>query len=225
MTDTIITVRGEYSQWYPAERATVHLEIRLDGPVRADVFSAATDAAAHVRESITEQSDPTSGPITWWSSGSVSVWWDRPWNNEGVQLEPVHHASVSFSVKFSDFDSLSTWLEKTASIDGAVVSGISWDLTDATKASVTAEVRSRSVKDAVTKATIFAHSIGLGSVTAVALADPGMLGDSSGHSPDVPSGRIMKASMMMADSGAAGLNLKPEEIEVASTVDARFVAR
>ena len=224
MSDTIITVRGEYSQWFPAERATVHVEVRHDGSTRADVFSAATDSAEVVRESITALSDPSSGPITWWSSGSVSVWWDRPWNNEGLQLEPVHHASVSFSVKFSDFDSLGTWLEHVAAIEGTVISGVSWDLTEATKASATAEVRSRSVKDAVDKATIFAHSIGLGTVTAVALADPGMLGDTSSNAVVEASGRMMKSSMMMADSSNPSLAFKPEEIEISSVVDARFIA-
>ena len=89
---------------------------------------------------------------------------------------------------------------------------------------VTTEVRSRSVKDAVTKATVFAQSIGLGSVSAIALADPGMLGDQgSGATGGGAEYRSMKA---MSDAGGAGqLQLKPEDIEVSSVVDARFTAR
>jgi hypothetical protein len=70
---------------------------------------------------------------------------------------------------------------------------------------------------------VYAQSIGLGSVTAVAIADPGMLGD------QVRGGGAPEASFMRAKSVGAGgsepsLSLKPEDIEVSAVVDARFVA-
>ena len=71
------------------------------------------------------------------------------------------------------------------------------------------------------KASVYAQSIGLGSVTAVALADPGMLGD------QVRGGGTPEASFMRAKSvggGEPSLSLKPEDIEVSAVVDARFVA-
>jgi uncharacterized protein YggE len=64
-----------------------------------------------------------------------------------------------------------------SSVDSVTVGSIDWALTEARTTGVTAEVRSRAVKDAVAKASVYAQSIGLGSVTAVAIADPGMLGD------------------------------------------------
>lgn len=225
MADTIITVQGEHSAWYPAERATVRASIQVDGPKREAVFSSAVSASDAVRTSIETLFDKQTGPITWWSSDSVRVWSDRPWNNEGKQLPLVFHAAVDFSAKFLDFDALSRWVEAVAAIEFVTIGSISWDLTDATRTSVTTEVRSRAVKDAVAKATVYAQSIGLGSVTAIALADPGMLGDpsASGAAP----APMMRAAMKMQafdGGGAPTLALKPEEIAVASVVDARFIA-
>ena len=225
MTDTIITVQGEYAAWYPAERATASVGVHADGAKRDAVFARAVEASDALRNLIESIHDKDSGPITWWSSDSVRVWSERPWNQEGKQLPPVFHAAVDFSAKFSDFEALSGWVESAAGIDAVTVGSISWSLTDATRTSATIEVRSRAVKDAVAKATVYAQSIGLGTVKAIALADPGMLGDPSsvGGAPQPAFARAaMKAQF---DGGGAQLALKPEEISVASVVDARFVAK
>jgi len=226
MTETIITVQGEYSAWYPAERATVRSSVHAYGAKRDAVFTRAVTAADTVRVLIEAVFDKQAGPVTWWSSDSVRVWSERPWNNEGKQLAPVFHAAVDFSAKFKDFEALSRWVEAAAEVPDVNVSSIEWDLTEATKTSATSEVRSRAVKDAIAKATVFAQSIGLGTVTATALADPGMLGDpgaSPSPAPMFAARGTMKASY--DGSGAPALALKPEEIAVASVVDARFVAR
>lgn len=226
MTETIITVQGEFSAYYPAERATVNLTVQADGADRARVFAEATEAAETVRASLLALHDQKSGPVTWWSAESIRVWSERPWNQNGDQLPLVYHSSLGFSVKFSAFDTLSEWLESVAVIPGVTVNHVAWDLTDSSRTSATVEVRSRAVKDAVAKASVFAQSIGLGSVTAIALADPGMLGDQGGNGPSpLGSPRMMKAQAFMDSSGGAPLNLTPEEIEIASAVDARFVAR
>lgn len=226
MTDTIITVQGEYSAWYPAERATVSASVHADGPKRDAVFARAVEASDAVRNLIESIHDKDAGPITWWSSDSVRVWSERPWNNEGKQLPLVYHASVDLTAKFKDFEALSRWVESAAGIDAVTIGSISWDLTDATRTSATVEVRSRAVKDAVAKASVYAQSIGLGSVTAIALADPGMLGDPSGGAMPAPP-MMARASMkaQFDSGGGAQLALKPEEIAVASVVDARFIAK
>lgn len=226
MADTIITVQGEYSAWYPAERATVQAAVHVDGPKRDAVLARAVAASSALRDLIEADFDKEAGPITWWSSDSVRVWSERPWNNDGKQLAPVFHSAIDFTAKFKDFDVLSRWIEAAAAIEGVVVASVSWDLTEATKSSATSEVRSRAVKDAVTKATVYAQSIGLSTVQAIALADPGMLGDPSGGGI-TPSPVFAKGAMRAQafdGVGAPQLALKPEEISVASAVDARFTA-
>lgn len=227
MADTIITVQGEHSAWYPAERATVRAAVQTEGADRDEVFARAVASADALRQSIEPLVDAQAGPITWWSADSVRVWSQRPWNNEGKQLPLVYYAALDATAKFRDFAALSRWVETIATIDGVTVGSIQWALTDATRTSVTAEVQSRAVKDAVQKATVYAQSIGLGKVTAIALSDPGMLGDpsSGGGAFPSPAGafRAMKADSMMG-SGGPELALKPEEIAVQAAVDARFIA-
>jgi hypothetical protein len=214
MTDTVITVHGEHAAWYPAERATAGAGVHTFGPKRDDVFSRAIVASDALRLSIEALHDPDAGPVTWWSSDSVRVWSERPWNNEGKQLAPVFHAAIDFSAKFRDFEALARWVERAAGIDSVTVSSITWDLTEATKTRADHEVREKAVTDAVAKATVFARSLGLQSVTAVALAEPGMLGDPSGAAgggafPAAPRMEMMKSQAFDAAS-APVLALKPE---------------
>ena len=225
MTEPVITVQGHHSAFHPAERATVRLSIHFDGARREPVFEAANTAAEDVRRRITALHDGKHGPVTWWSSDSVQVWGDRPWNQEGKQLPVVFHARIGFTAKFSDFEALARFLEERAALEGVTIGSIEWALTEARTTSVTTEVRSRAVKDAVNKATVYAQSIGLDSVRAIAIADPGMLGDQVGASGGgmqfASSSRALKT---MDAGGSPELSLKPEDIEIAAIVDARFVA-
>lgn len=221
MTDTMITVQGRFSSYYPPERATVEIGVGFEGPDRGSVFSDTVASADVIRELVKSRHLPNTGPVTWWSSDSVQVWSTKPWNVEGEQLPLVFHSRVGFTVKFSDFEELSRVIEEVAVIDGVTVGKISWDLTEARKTAVIAEVRSRAVKDAVAKASVYAQSIGLGSVRAVALADPGMLGDRVGTSGADGGYSSMR---MMAAGSAPELSLTPEDIEVVAIVDAKFIA-
>jgi uncharacterized protein YggE len=219
---TIITVQGSFTAWYPAERATVRLAVAFDGAKRDGVLSAATQSVRTVTESIKALHDPDAGPVTWFSSDRIRVWAQRPWNQDGKQLAPVHHAAINVTVKFKDFDALAEWIGQVAAVAGVQVNGIEWALTEARRTSVTTEVRSRAVKDAADKARVFAQAIGLGQVNAVAIADPGMLGV-SGSGP-APTPKMMRAAAMYDGGGDAGLDFTPEDIEVSASVDARFEA-
>lgn len=222
MTETVITVQGTFSAHYPPERARVRLEIGFEAADRDEAFTSATDAAGAIRDALTSRHDAVDGPVTAWNSDTLRVWSSRPWNDQGVQLPLVHHAAVSVRATFSDFAELSRFLELAATSDGVQVDGVTWELTEARRNAVLTEVRSRAVKDAMTKATVYAQSIGLGTVRAVAIADPGMLGDSGAA---VSFGqRADMAMMRVGGSPELELELKPEDIQVEASVDARFVA-
>ncbi|MFT4028720.1 MAG: SIMPL domain-containing protein [Protaetiibacter sp.] len=220
---TVITVQGHFTAWYPAERAVVRLAVGFDGAKRAEVLASATSSVQTVIASVTKLHDPDTGPVTWFASDRIRVWAQRPWNNEGKQLAPVHHAAISITVKFKDFDALADWLAEAATVPGVQVNGVDWALTEAKRTSVTTEVRSRAVKDAADKARVFAQAIGLAHVTATAIADPGMLGVSGG--PGAPAPAMMRAAAFAAPpAGGASLDFTPEDIEVSASVDARFEA-
>lgn len=224
MTDTTITVQGRFSAYYPAERATIRLSSHLEGDDREVVFGATAASAERIRTLIARHHDREAGPITSFSSDSVQVWTEKPWNN-GDQLPAVFHSLVHFSVTFNDFVELATFVEQVAAIDGATAGSLTWALTDSSRASRIAEVRSRAVKDAVAKAAVYAQSIGLGTVRAVAIADEGMLRDTgTGSATDHSVVRAKRMTGASDESAGPSLELTPEDIQLEAVVDARFIA-
>jgi uncharacterized protein YggE len=225
MTQATITVRGEHTARHQPERATAHATVHHEGPEREPVLSAAMTSADAVRAAIEPLFDADAGPVTRWSSESVRVWAQRPWNQDGAQLPPVHHAEVGFTAEFSDFSALARWVEDAARINGAVIHQVTWELTEATRATVTAQARTRAIADAVEKASAYAAAVGLPAPVPVALADPGMLGDRpAGDGGGMMPAMAMRATKFDSTGGAPELALRPEELTVSCTVDARFLA-
>ncbi|MCU1416813.1 MAG: hypothetical protein JWP32_987 [Schumannella sp.] len=225
MTATI-TVQGTHTAWFDAERATVQISAAFDGAKRDEVFAQATRAAADLTALITPLYDAVAGPVTWWSSDRVSVWSERPWNNEGKRLPLVYHASIGLQAKFSDFDQLSRLIEQIAVIEGVAIGGIEWDLTDERRIAETDAVRRAAVADAVQKAGTYAAAAGLGSPAVIAVADPGMLGDAGSNGGGTPAAyeRMSFKAQALDAGGGAGISLSPEQIQVSSSVDVRFSA-
>ncbi|MGV3714320.1 SIMPL domain-containing protein [Pseudolysinimonas sp.] len=224
MTDTVITVQGTASDWFDAERATLTVQVNHDGPKREPVFAATTTVAAQVTEAL-KALERTA--VTRWSSDRIRVWSNRPWNNEGKQLAPVYYAALTATARFQDFDALADFVERFATTTGVTIASIDWHLTEERRLAVTSDIQARAVHDATVKATTYARAAGLTSVTALAIADPGMLGD-GGSTPDYgsPRGRGAASPMMMKamDAGAPELEFTPDRIEVSASVDARFRA-
>jgi len=220
--ETIITVQGIASEWFDAERATVNVTVQHDGPKREPVFEATTSVGAQVTAALAELEG---AGVTRWSSDRVSVWSNRPWNNEGKQLAPVFYAALSASARFQDFDALSAFVERFATVAGVTIASITWDLTEERRLAVTTDIQSRAVQDATVKATTYARAAGWSTVTPIAIADPGMLGDgSSGGGPGPLPRGAGKMMMAMDAGGGSQLTLTPDRIEVSASVDARFRA-
>jgi uncharacterized protein YggE len=221
VTETIITVQGNFSAHYPAERVTVSLSVHHDAAERGPAFSATVASSDAVHKTITTLVDVDAAAIVRWSSDSVQVWSERPWSNDGTQAAEVFHARATVRVTFADLTALAPWIEDVVAIDGVSVDSLDWALTAARLTATTTEVRSRAVQDAVTKATVYAQALGLATVRAIAVADPGMLGDQVQGSNPVAA----KFSRVAASSdGTPALSLTPEQIEVTAAVDARFIA-
>jgi uncharacterized protein YggE len=223
MSETVITVQGSSSIKHPAERATVSVAVVHDGPARDKVFADTTKVSEAITTALRGLHDAASGPVVAWSSDRISVWSDRPWNNEGAQLPLVYHATIGVRATFTDFDALARWVETVATTNGVTVGSIEWELFEATRDQLLDEVRTQAVRDAAAKALVYAQAAGLTSVTATAIADPGLLG-----SPDDPSIALAGGAPRMfaakAMSGGAPLTFTPQEIEIAAQVDARFTA-
>lgn len=225
---TVVTVQGEAEARRTAERARVHLSATANGPQRDPVVDATASAAAAVTALLQAQHDPENGPVVRWQSDRARVWSDRPWNQAGKQLPLVYHATVSITAEFSDVEALSRFVETASRTEHVSVSGIGWDLTEATRLAVEAEVREEAVRLAVAKARQFAAAVGLSEVAPVAIADPGLLGDGGGRGDG---GGMLRAGAtpMMARAAVAddapSFDFTPGELVVRAAVDARFLAR
>lgn len=223
MAEVIITVRGEHETRLVPEHGVAHVTVRTDGPARGAVVERIAALATPVRDDLTARQAASS--IVEWSSQRASVWSERPWNNEGKQLAPVHHASVDFTATFSDFAALSWWISELADREGVQVNGVEWRLTPATRATVEREVASEAVRVAVVRATAYADAIGLVSVKPLEIADLGLLShNEQGPSPAPKMMRAMAVGMMDSAGGSPAMQFEPEDIVVSAGVEARFVA-
>lgn len=223
MTETVITVQGTARAEYAPERGILNFTIAADGPDRSDAVERVTAALDRISAVVTERYDAQAGPVTAWSADRVSVTAQRPWTNDGTSAAIVHRAEVRGRATVTGLDALPELVEALVADELVTIEGLEWSLTEGRRTSALTEVRSRAVKDAVTKATVYAQSIGLGSVSAIALADPGMLGDPGAGGAPLP--RIERVAMIATDSRAGAFSLRPEPIVVEVAVDARFVAR
>ncbi len=214
MSQVTITVRGESERRVRAEEAAVRVTVATDGPARGPVVERAQERAASVQDGLVAHL--RSGEVSEWSSARVSVWSDRPWNSEGVQLPLVHHASVELSATFTDAGALSWWLGEVAESDDVQVTAVDWRLARETRVSVERKVAASAVQVAVERAAAYAEALGLASVTAVEIADAGLLESR----PDAAAPRMMFAK---ADSSPS-FSLQPPELVVSATVEGRFVA-
>ncbi len=218
---TEITVRGTFSTFQAPERATVHATIAFEGPAMEPVYDRVARDLDAVKASVTPLKTGDHGPVTWWSAQQLRTWSNRPWNKDGIQMPLVHHASVGIEVKFRDFASLSRWVgNHVANTDGFRVASIEWALTSKRHKDLQRQARIRAVEDAVVKAQEYAEALGLGTIRPIAIADAGMLGANLHPERDASPASLRMAAPM---GGAPEIELLPEDIEVSSAVDARFV--
>lgn len=218
MSEVTITVRGENQTRIAPERAKVHVTARADGADRNRVLETVGAIAGPVREGLESRKD--AGTVASWSSARMNVYAERPWNNQGKRLAPVYRASIDFTATFEDFSELSQWVSEISGGDGIEIGYVDWHLTDETRAKVEQEVASEAIHVAVRRAEAYAAALGRKTVTAVAVADQGLMHSKEQAAP------VMMRAMMSSDSMGSGpdMNYQPEEIVVSATVEAQFVA-
>ena len=210
-----ITVRGSAERRFAAERATVSMAAAIESTDKQQVYDDAVSVLEPLVMQLRELSDR--GAVSTWASDQVRVYSHRPWVGEGVRGEPQHVARLQISAEFTDFERLSGFVDYWAGRDGIEIGGIEWDVTARNRRSYESEVRKAAVDNAITKAQAYADAVRRGRVTALQIADPGMLNGSSDHIP-------IPFTMAAAGSDTADLDLTPEEIVIHVEVDAHFAA-
>ena len=216
MTAVEINVRGSASVRLAPERATVHATLSAQGRAPDPVFEKVATAVAEVSTSIDALHHAKRGPVTRYAIDGVRTGSHRPWNAEGKQLPLVHTATVSITAVFNDFGELADWVSSTSRIGGLSIGHIDWSLTGAKRLDVERKTRQKAVRDAGRRAQDYADALDLGLVRVRSISDPGM--GTAAH-PEV---RLAKAMASPLD-GPVVFELRPEEIEIASEVEATFV--
>ena len=212
-----ITVRGSAEHHFDAERATVTLASAIEDADKQQVYDDAVAVLEPLVMQLRELSDR--GAVSTWSSDQVRVYSHRPWTSEGVRGELQHVARLQVSAEFTDFERLSGFVDYWAGKDGIESGGIDWDVTVRNRRAYEADVRKAAVDNAITKAQAYADAVRRGRVTALQIADPGMLNGSGEPAP------IPFAMTAAADTDTASdLDLTPQEIVIHVEVDAHFVA-
>jgi uncharacterized protein YggE len=221
MPDTIITVAGSSELRRNPERAVVRIGVGFEGSKRDSVLAATRSAHESLTGSLESLVDEQNGPVRVWHSEDIQVWGQRPWSQDGTRLPVEFHSAVFVDAEFDDFEALSEWIDVVAVRDGIAVDGIDWSLSSETDRELRTEARRGAVADAVAKAHEYAGALGLGTVTALSIADAGLL-DGGGAEP-APAPRMM---MAMAKGGptSGGMELRPAAIVVEASVHARFSA-
>ena len=209
-----ITVRGSAQASYPPERATVRLRVQARGGDRREV----RDDVAATFEPLTDQLRELAsrGAVTSWSGDQVGVYTHSPVEDGRRAERPVHVARVEVVVEFVDFERMSGFLDFWLSRDAVEVGGIEWDVLDRHRRAHEADIRKAAVEDAVTKAQAYADAVRRGRVSAVELADPGMLEGRSDAGVPI----TYRAVAHQGD----GLALEPAPIVIAVEIDGRFTA-
>jgi uncharacterized protein len=212
-----ITVRGSAEKRFAAERATVTLAAAIESTDKQQVYDDAVAVLEPLVMQLRELNDR--GAVSTWASDQVRVYSHRPWLSEGVRGEAQHIARLQVSAEFTDFERLSGFVDYWAGKDGIEIGGIEWDVSARNRRAYESDVRKAAVDNAITKAQAYADAVRRGRVTAVQIADPGML-NGSGEHPPIP---FALTSATDTDT-TSDLDLTPDEIVIHAEVDAHFVA-
>ncbi|CAN7309456.1 SIMPL domain-containing protein [Microbacterium foliorum] len=222
MSEVTVTVRGEHEARIAPERATIRVSVRAEGAERAAVVDRVMRLTEPVRESIVARHD--TGVVVDWSSKRLSVRAERPWNNEGKRLAPVHYASIDLTATFAEASELSLWVSDVSPWDGVEVGWVDWHLTTETRSRIEREVAAAAVGVAVTRAQAYATALGLGTVVPVEIADVGLIAPTPVQ-PFSGMAKVRGTMMQESDAGGASMEYEPDEIVISATVEARFLAR
>ncbi|WP_053206480.1 SIMPL domain-containing protein [Jiangella muralis] len=216
-----ITVAGTAHRLVPPERGTVHLRATREARRSSDVVPFVADL--HAQLSADAERYVTAGAATRWSADQVYVSTVQRYRRDSDVAETFQVAAAGVAVRFADFAALSTWVTDAGAVDGVVVDGVDWELTDDHRCEIEREVRAEAVRDAQERAATYAAALGLDVSSVDALYEPGL----RPHEQPGWEGRgpFKITQMGAADHGGGpSVSLRPEPIEVSATISADFTA-
>lgn len=158
--------------------------------------------------------------ITHWSMKTLSTGSHLPQAQAGKKLPREYTASTTFSVRFKDFAELGSFASMISRMENVSVQQVSWELTDATKASLGTKSRIEAIKNAMQQANDYSQALGRGEVIATEVigghggVNYGQSYASHGHGGYYGGGA--------GAAGAEELNFEPENVSYVCNVTVKY---
>lgn len=223
-----ITVKGSSVISRHAERAVLLVSVSSQGTsqeaVSEDVTSTSNKLVEIFKELAPRGEDGNAtldAPVTVFSitSSNTTSWIpSAPRYSESVQLPRQFEASTNFNVIFRDFGKLGEVTSALFTMPHTTVENTEYILTDRTKEDLGSESRKAALIDAMQKAHDYAEVLGK-NVTAVEIKDQGS--SSGGRTRQAARSSNYRSSSSYVD----GLSVEPEDVELKSSVEVKFIAQ
>ncbi|RLP76378.1 SIMPL domain-containing protein [Mycetocola tolaasinivorans] len=223
MSSVVVVVSGFAQREYPATRAEVSARVEVEGADRREVVERASLLHAELSARAQELSDR--GATTRWHADSVSVGTSPFWGPDGVRGADVQRASAGLFLRFSDFAALTEWVTVLASEPLVRLGGVNWDIAEADRGERVAEVRAEAVRDAVSRAEVYAHAAGAGTPALEAIFESGLRpsgGGNGGGGTVFAKGRSFAAASADMAQQDNGFDLTPRPYVVSAEITADF---
>lgn len=216
-----ITVVGSARATRPPERATIALNVALEGNDKRHVLEGTTALVKSLSAEVDRlrQGDPA--PVTKAAVRPIGTRSWRPWSDQGRILPLRHAASCALDLTFRDFGALSAFVDAWGAVDGISLGGVEWTLTEAVRAELETTVLGEAVARARERAQILATAGGGGPVRCLEIADPGLLTEQR----SAESAPIAMFARSAADvGGGEGIDIVPHDVDIEAQVHVRCVS-
>lgn len=215
-----ISVAGTHEETVRPELARLHASATAEGASKEDVLRIATAVVNQLSAELTRLNQSGAVGELVVHPISTSSW--RP-INRGKQQPPIYRAQAGVRADFTDFAALADLAARLGAVEGLELNWVEWRLTEETRRRLDGVCLTRAVEQARERALVMAKAAGESQVVFVQLADPGLLGEPAIRQEAFAGGAqlAMSRSKLMADE-MAGIELRPEDLTVSATVQARF---
>ena len=218
-----ISVQGTYETSLRPEVGRLHASATAEAGSKDEVLRRVTRVVTEFSAALKalQAADPAPlrdvvvRPIT------TSSW--RP-VDKGRMQPAIFTANATVQADFVDFTALADISAQFGGTDGLNLDQVEWRLTDETRRRVEGECVTHAVHAARERAEVMARAAGAGEVRCVQLADPGLLTAGGGEREAMWAAGRGARSLKAMDSGVQGIEIAPEDIVIAVSVQARYTA-
>ena len=238
MSPFTITVTGQAVIPHRAERALINVVVASSGISKQWVSDEVVTTSMHVEDLLKELSPKENteeakkaAALAHWSKTSLSATSHVPRDKDGHDLARKYFASVTFDIRFRNFEKLGSFGTRLSTIPHVEINNIQWILTNITEKAFRSQLRKEAAREALQKAEDYAEVLGCKRVRPFELAE-----SSYDSHAGMGAARMMQQQMPLqyqrapgansigAQRNETGLDFRPEEVTMSLNVTAKFHA-